>query len=80
MDTGIHGTVQSRWKMVVSLQQSFISTHRQVYNILLTVSQYMLYTNPAINPIVYALMHTTFRRAFRVTFPCFYGKKVRDYE
>ncbi|XP_042215372.1 substance-K receptor-like [Homarus americanus] len=44
----------------------------QTYNDLLTVAQYMVYTNAAINPIVYALMHQTFRRAFRVTFPCFY--------
>ncbi|XP_042215373.1 substance-K receptor-like [Homarus americanus] len=44
----------------------------RTYNILLTVAQYMVYINPAVNPIVYALMHQTFRRAFRVTFPCFY--------
>ncbi|XP_045608896.2 neuropeptide Y receptor type 2 [Procambarus clarkii] len=45
------------------------------YKILLTVAQYMVYINPALNPIVYALMHQTFRRAFRVTFPCFYNRK-----
>ncbi|KAG7172818.1 Substance-K receptor-like, partial [Homarus americanus] len=48
----------------------------QTYNDLLTVAQYMVYTNAAINPIVYALMHQTFRRAFRVTFPCFYKNEV----
>nr|XP_053643501.1 substance-K receptor-like [Cherax quadricarinatus]XP_053643502.1 substance-K receptor-like [Cherax quadricarinatus] len=45
------------------------------YNQLLMVAQYMVYIIPAVNPIVYALMHQTFRRAFRVTFPCFYNSK-----
>lgn len=48
---------------------------RRSHDILLTLSHYMMYTNAAINPIIYALMHQTFRRAFRVTFPCFYNHK-----
>ncbi|XP_045608893.2 neuropeptide Y receptor type 2 isoform X1 [Procambarus clarkii] len=54
----------------------YVSTSAEkTYKTLLTVSQYMIYCNPALNPIVYALMHQTFRRAFRVTFPCFYNRK-----
>lgn len=45
------------------------------YKVLLSVSHYMMYTNTAVNPLIYALMHQTFRRAFRVTFTCFYRKK-----
>ncbi|XP_042891769.1 substance-K receptor-like [Penaeus japonicus] len=45
------------------------------YKILLSVSHYMMYVNSAVNPVIYGLMHQTFRRAFRVTFTCFYRKK-----
>lgn len=47
----------------------------QTYDIFTTISQYLLYVNPAFNPIVYGLMHNTFRRAFRITFSCFFNKK-----
>lgn len=49
----------------------------QYYNALVTVSQYMIYVNPAANPIIYGLMHQNFRRAFRLTFPCIFTRKVR---
>ncbi|XP_042215411.1 substance-K receptor-like isoform X2 [Homarus americanus] len=48
---------------------------QKTYNNLLTASQYMIYVNPAVNCIVYALMHQTFRRAFRVTFPWIFKRK-----
>ncbi|XP_071527474.1 LOW QUALITY PROTEIN: uncharacterized protein [Panulirus ornatus] len=48
---------------------------KKQYKLLLSVSQYMMFTNAAVNPIVYALMHQTFRRAFRVTFHCFFTDK-----
>lgn len=45
------------------------------YNALVTVSQYMIYVNPAANPIIYGLLHQNFRRAFRLTFPCIFTRK-----
>lgn len=48
---------------------------RESYDILFTFSHYLMYTNVAVNPIIYALMHQTFRRALRVTFPCFFHRK-----
>ncbi|KAG0728907.1 Substance-K receptor [Chionoecetes opilio] len=50
-------------------------TAEKAYNILYPISHYMIYTNVAVNPIIYGLMHQTFRRAFKVTFPCFYRGK-----
>ncbi|XP_068235008.1 substance-K receptor-like isoform X2 [Palaemon carinicauda] len=50
-------------------------TTEHIYDIFTTVSQYLLYVNPAFNPIVYGLMHHTFKRAFRITFSCFFNKK-----
>ncbi|KAK4291080.1 hypothetical protein Pmani_036061 [Petrolisthes manimaculis] len=48
---------------------------KQNYNDLLTLGQYMIYVNAALNPIIYGLLHQTFRRAFRVTFPCVFKRK-----
>ncbi|XP_042858338.1 substance-K receptor-like [Penaeus japonicus] len=47
----------------------------ETYNTLMSVCQYMMYINPAVNPIVYALMHHNFKRAFRVTFTCVFKRK-----
>ncbi|XP_064097011.1 substance-K receptor-like [Macrobrachium nipponense] len=53
----------------------YIENRKEAYEVLFSVSHYMIYTNCAFNPIVYALMHQTYRRAFRITFSCFFSRK-----
>ncbi|XP_063885807.1 uncharacterized protein LOC135114064 isoform X1 [Scylla paramamosain] len=50
-------------------------TSKRNYAALMTVSQYMIYVNPAVNPVIYGLLHQNFRRAFRLTFPCIFTRK-----
>lgn len=50
-------------------------TSKRNYAALMTVSQYMIYVNPAVNPIIYGFLHQNFRRAFRLTFPCIFTRK-----
>ncbi|XP_037790442.1 substance-K receptor-like [Penaeus monodon] len=47
----------------------------ETYDTLMSVCQYMMYINPSVNPIVYALMHHNFKRALRVTFTCVFKRK-----
>ncbi|XP_066972695.1 substance-K receptor-like isoform X2 [Macrobrachium rosenbergii] len=53
----------------------YIENRKHQYEALFSLSHYMIYTNCAFNPIVYALMHQTYRRAFRITFSCFFSRK-----
>ncbi|CAL4082619.1 unnamed protein product, partial [Meganyctiphanes norvegica] len=52
-----------------------VEKYTQVYKAFNSVSHYMMYISPAINPYLYALLHRNYRRALRVTFPCIFKNK-----
>ncbi|CAL4059376.1 unnamed protein product [Meganyctiphanes norvegica] len=47
------------------------------HDLWMNISQYLIYVNPVVNPIVYALMHQNFRRAYRTTCTCCFKSKPK---
>ncbi|CAL4076358.1 unnamed protein product [Meganyctiphanes norvegica] len=67
----------ARWYLVDEYCTFLDPNTKKAYNILMTISKYLMFVTPAVNPIVYALMHQNFRRAYRTTFTCCFKEKSK---